>query len=213
MSRPSRIPWRKSSDGFEGSPYSVYATEFVAWFANLAAMLIPALLSLVVVANVVAQASQNSPQAVSAPAPVEGPLNSGACMDSSRAVPQVLQAPVLRSTQIVRIDKVESTQTMLTGEVIGYLYTLQDGTTWLGQRAPDYMSAADARAINQVLASTHLPEQHVNSFPPQARYGVPTKLPQYFRVQIPPAAPEGLQIELVPCVAWPPGRELPDPSL
>jgi hypothetical protein len=163
-------------------------------------MLIPALLSVVIA------------QMTSMPA-AEEPLNSGACLDSARAVPQVLQPPVLRSTQVVGIDKILSTQTMIAREVIGYLYTLQDGTTWLGQRSSDYVSAADAAAINQVLASTHMPGQKVTSFPPQSRYGVPTKAAQYFRVQIPPAALAGLQIQLVPCVRWPAGRALPDPSL
>jgi hypothetical protein len=163
-------------------------------------MLIPAFLSFVL-----AQMASASP--------AEEPLNSGACLDSPRAVPQVLQPPVLRSTEIVRIDKIESTQTMIDHQIIGCLYTLADGTTWLGQRAPDYMSSADAAAVNQVLASTHVPNQKVTSFPPQSRYGMPTKAAQFFRVQIPPAAPAGLQIEIVPCVWWPAGRALPDPSL
>jgi hypothetical protein len=163
-------------------------------------MLIQALLSVVIA------------QMTSLPA-TEEPLNSGACLDSGRAVPQVLQPPVLRSMQIVRIDKIVSTQTMIDAEIIGYLYTLQDGTTWLGQRSPDYVSAADAEAVNEVLGSTHLPNQKVTSFPPQSRYGVPTKEAQYFRVQIPSAALAGLQIQLVPCVVWPAGRALPDPSL
>jgi hypothetical protein len=76
------------------------------------------------------------------------------------------------------------------------------------------MSAADAGAINRVLASTHLPGQNISAFPPTMRYGVPTKNPRtFFRVQIPDAAQLGLQIQLVPCVVWPPGRQLPDPRL
>ncbi|MDP9110320.1 MAG: hypothetical protein M3M96_01620, partial [Candidatus Eremiobacteraeota bacterium] len=94
---------------------------------------------------------------VSAPAVAPALLNNGACMDSPRAVPQALQPPAVRSMQIVRIDKVVSTSSLLQSEVIGYVYGLSDGSTWLGQRSPDYMSAAGARAINRVLASTHLP--------------------------------------------------------
>lgn len=140
-------------------------------------------------------------------------LNNGACMDSPRAVPLVLQPPAVRSMQIVRIDKIVSTSSMLSNEVIGYLYTLQDGSSWLGQRSPDYMSAADARQINQVLASTHLPAESATAFPPQMRMGVATKYQQYFKVNIPPAAYEGLQIQVQPCVAWPSGRALPDPKM
>jgi len=140
-------------------------------------------------------------------------LNNGACMDSPRAVPLALQPPAVRSMQIVRIDKVVSTSSMMPGEVIGYLYTLQDGTTWLGQRTSDYMSAADATAINQVLASTHQPGQQISAFPPQMRLGVATKYQQFFRVTIPAAALESLNIRLDPCVAWPAGRPLPDPAM
>ncbi len=124
-----------------------------------------------------------------------------------------LQPPAVRSQQIVRIDKIVSTQTNLQSEVIGYVYTLQDGTTWLGQRSSDYMSAAAARAINQVLASTHMPNEHITAFPPTMRYGVATKYQEFFRVEIPAAAFAGLQIQLDPCVAWPPGRQLPDPQV
>lgn len=134
-------------------------------------------------------------------------------MDSPRAVPLVLQPPAVRSMQIVRIDKVVSTSSLLSNEVIGYLYTLQDGSSWLGQRSPDYMSAAGARQMNQVLASTHLPGEKVAEFPPTMRYGVATKFQQFFKVSIPQAAYEGLQIQLVPCVAWPGGRALPDPKI
>jgi hypothetical protein len=115
--------------------------------------------------------------------------------------------------QVVRIDKVVSTASMMPNQVIGFLYTLQDGTSWLGQRSADYMSAADARQINQVLASTHQPGQNVNAFPPAMRYGVATKYQQFFKVSIPPASYEGLQIQLAPCVVWPSGRSLPDPKM
>ena len=140
-------------------------------------------------------------------------LNNGACMDSPRSVPLALQPPAVRSMQIVRIDKVVSTSSMMPGEVIGYLYTLQDGTTWLGQRTSDYMSGADARAINQVLASTHQPDQQITAFPPQTKLGVATKYQQFFRVTIPAAALSNLDIELDSCVAWPTGRALPDPTM
>jgi hypothetical protein len=147
------------------------------------------------------------------PAPAAPPLENGACLDSARAVPQVLAQPVVRSMQIVRIDQVVSTATMTPGEILGFLYTTADGTTWLGQRTPNYMSPAAATAINQLLASTHLPNENVKEFPPQSRYGVATKYPQFFKVRIPPSAFGPLRVALVACVAWPPARPLPDPSM
>jgi hypothetical protein len=141
------------------------------------------------------------------------PLEDGPCLDSSRSVPRVIAAPVSRAMQIVRIDQVLSTATMMPGEIIGFLYTTQDGSTWLGERTAQYLSPADATAINEVLASTHLPSQTVNDFPPQSRYGVPTKLPRLFKVLIPPDAMAALHIQLAPCIVWPPGRPLPDPSM
>ncbi len=176
------------------------------------------LLSAMLGAQTIAQASPTSaPAAPAAPAatvPI-GPdtLNNGACMDSPRAVPLVLQPPSVRSMQVVRIDKIVSTASLLKDETIGFLYTLQDGSTWIGQRTPDYMSAADARAANQILASTHLPDQAVTAFPPQSKFGVATKYQQYFKISLPQAALEGLQVRLEPCVAWPAGRELPDPHM
>jgi hypothetical protein len=146
------------------------------------------------------------------PAPVQM-LENGPCLDSPRPVPRVLQPPVERSGQVVRIDKVQSTATLLTGEVIGFLYTLADGSTWLGQRTNRYMSGADASAINQVLAITHMPGDNVSEFPPQMIHGIATKYTQFFRVQIPGATLSTLQIQLVPCVVWPPGRPLPDPMM
>ena len=140
-------------------------------------------------------------------------LNNGACMDSPRPVPEVLQPPIVRSTQITRIDKVTSTATMLYGQVIGFLYTLGDGSTWLSQRSSDYMSAASASAINRVLAATHMPDQPISAFPPAMKYGVATKYEEYFRVQIPATAMTSLQIRLDPCVAWPVGVSLPDPAM
>lgn len=144
---------------------------------------------------------------------MQQPLESGACLDSPRPVPKALVSPAMRGTQLVRIDAVVSTSTMMPGEVIGFLYTTADGTTWLGQRSPDYMSPADATAINTVLASTHVPSVTVNAFPPQTRYGVPTRLPQFFIVRIPPGAIGPLRISLVPCVIWPGSRPLPDPVM
>ena len=141
------------------------------------------------------------------------PLENGACLDSLRPVPKVLQAPVTRAMQIVRIDEVVSTATMTPNEIIGFLYTLQDGSTWLGQRTADYQSAAEATAINRVLASTHVPGYTVSEFPPKSVYGVPTKHPQIFRVNVPQDALGPLQIQMAPCVVWPPTRPLPDPSM
>ncbi len=154
------------------------------------------------------------PAAPTAAAPLSpDTLNTGPCMDSTRAVPQVLQAPIVNATQIVRIDKLVSTASNMQNETIGFLYTLQDGSTWLGQRSADYMSPAGARAINRVLASTHMPDQTVSAFPPTMKYGVATKYQQFFKVQIPATALDPLQVQLVSCVAWPAGRALPDPSM
>jgi hypothetical protein len=141
------------------------------------------------------------------------PLETGACLDSIRAVPKVLQPPASRAMQVVRIDLVLSTATMMPGEIVGFLYTTSDGSTWLGQRTSDYQSAADATAINRVLSATHVPGYNVTGFPPTTVYGVPTKHPQVFRVQIPADAYQALRITLAPCVIWPAGRPLPDPSL
>ena len=98
--------------------------------------------------------------------------------------------------QIVRIDLVLSTATMMPGEIIGFLYTTEDGSTWLGQRTADYQSAADATAINRVLAATHVPGYNVTGFPPRDVYGVPTKHPQLFRVQVPAEALAALRIQI-----------------
>ncbi len=170
---------------------------------------------LLTVANLVTP--QQVPQATPLPmqpAPATADvLNTGPCLDSPRSVPAVLQLPAVRATQIVRIDKIVATSTLLQGEVIGFLYTLQDGTTWLGERTPDYMSAAGARAINLVLASTHMPSQAISAFPPTMRFGVATHYQEFFRVEIPPTADQGLRIEIDPCVAWPAARQLPDPAM
>lgn len=152
------------------------------------------------------------PQAVPAAGSMP-PLQNGACLDSARAVPRVLAPPLTRGMQIVRIDQVVSTSTMMPGEIVGFLYTTQNGSTWLGERSAQYMSPADATAINLVLASTHAPEQNVSTFPPQTRYGVATHSPQLFHVVIPPDALNVLHVQITPCVAWPADRPLPDPAL
>lgn len=154
----------------------------------------------------VAQAAQPAGSALE-------PLGAGACLDGPRPVPRVLQAPVAAANQVVRIDKVVSTASMMPGEVIGFLYTLHDGSTWLGQRTQAYMSGAGAAQINKVLASTHMPGANVNGFPPEMKHGVATKYTQYFKVEIVPTAMETLRIELEPCVVWPAGRALPDPQM
>ena len=167
--------------------------------------------AIVLAAVTLAQAS--APPAAPAPGTALEPLPTGPCLDSTRPVPRVLQPPVTRSNQIVRIDRVVSTATMMPGETIGFLYTLEDGSTWLGQRTQPYMSGAAAGQMNQVLASTHLPGQKANEFPPQMIHGVATKYAQFFKVQIVPSALEAVRIELEPCVVWPSGRPLPDPRM
>jgi hypothetical protein len=147
------------------------------------------------------------------PAASSVPLEEGPCLDSARSVPRVIASPVSRGMQIVRIDQVVSTATMMPGQVIGFLYTTQDGSTWLGERTAQYMSPASATAVNQVLSSTHNPMQNVKAFPPQSHYGVPTKSPQLFRISLPQNAMGPLRIQLSPCVAWPAGRPLPDPMM
>jgi hypothetical protein len=111
----------------------------------------------------------------------------------------------------VKIDKVVSTSSLIDGEVIGYVYTRQDGTTWLGQRKQDFMSAADSQAINAVFASTHMPTATITQFPPVRRFGVKTNYTEIFQVQIPATAMDPLHIRLDPCVAWPTGVALPNP--
>lgn len=137
-------------------------------------------------------------------------LNNGPCLDSAKAVPQALFG-VGPTAAIVRIDKVVSTSTMIDGETIGYLYTRQDGTTWLGQRAQQYMSAADSAAINALFASTHLPGASTVQFPPARLYGVKTNYAEIFQVHLPEIAAGPLQVRLDPCVAWPDGTPLPAP--
>ena len=148
-----------------------------------------------------------------APGAALQPLETGPCLDSGRPVPRLLQPPTVRGNQIVRIDRVVSTATMMPGQVIGFLYVLQDGSTWLGQRTQLYMSAGAAGQMNQILSSTHMPAQNVKEFPPQTIHGVATKYSQFFKVQIVPSALETLRIVLEPCVVWPAGRPLPDPQM
>jgi hypothetical protein len=137
-------------------------------------------------------------------------LNGGACLDSPKSVPQGLFGTD-PSSAIVRIDKVVSTQSMIDGQIIGYLYTRQDGTTWLGQRAQQYMSAVGSAAVNTVLTSTHMPGAKTTEFPPEKVYGVKTNYSEIFQVKLPPAAFQPLNIRLDPCVAWPAGMALPNP--
>ncbi|MHB8140658.1 MAG: hypothetical protein ACYDA5_03255 [Vulcanimicrobiaceae bacterium] len=169
--------------------------------------------------SLVAQVSPAMPASTPTPIPLAAPIpgsatvfNNGPCLDS-RPVPKVLQPPITQPMQIVGIEKVVSTATMTQGEVIGFLYTLADGTTWFGQRAQQYMSAADAGQANQVLASTHLPSDPVTAFPPQTKYGVKTKYQEFFQVRIPAAALAPLQVSLESCVAWPANQPLPDPAM
>jgi hypothetical protein len=176
--------------------------------ANQSGMLSALLLSVIMLAQ-----AAPLPAAQPAPGTALEPLDSGACLDSPRPVPRVLQPPLVQANQIERIDKVVSTASMMPGEVLGFLYTLQDGSTWLGQRTQAYMSGAAAAQINQVLASTHLPGERVNAFPPQMIHGVATKYQQFFKVKIVPSALETLRIALEPCVVWPAGRPLPDPVM
>ncbi|HEV3091033.1 MAG TPA: hypothetical protein VGX91_06250 [Candidatus Cybelea sp.] len=144
---------------------------------------------------------------------MQPPLENGACLDSPRPVPKALEHPVSRAMQVVRIDQVVSTATMTPGQIIGFLYTTEGNGTWLGERSNEYSSPAGAKEINTVLAATHVTGVADNAFPPQSRYGVPTKYPQLFRVNLPPDAMNVLRITLVPCVVWPSSRPLPDPSL
>jgi hypothetical protein len=173
-------------------------------------MLALATFFLMILANTVAQAP---PPGAPPAAAMQSPLEEGPCLDSARMVPRVLAKPVSRGMQIVRIDQVLSTATMMPGSIVGFLYTTQDGSTWLGERTARYTSPADATAINQVLAATHTSTKNVTAFPPETHYGVETKPPQLFAVRIPQDAFAALRIQLAPCVVWPAGRPLPDPTM
>ena len=173
---------------------------------------------LILAANLqVAQGSTPAP--ASTTAPIASPSGAtefidtrGPCLESARQVPNVIGEPVDRSSEIVRIDKVLSNATYTPNQIIGFLYTRQDGKTFLGMRSPLYTSAASAQELNQVLASTHAPGVTETGFPPQTRLGVKTGYAQFFEVKIPPNAFSALQIRLDPCVVWPAGRPLPDPA-
>jgi hypothetical protein len=177
-------------------------------------MLAPFILSALIAAQAAPGQTLSTPmQLAQLQSPSQQTLESGSCLDAPRPVPRVLMPPIERSMQVVRIDRVVSTATMLPGETIGYLYTLADGSTWLGQRANQYMSGAAATQMNQVLSITHMPGQNVSTFPPQMRNGIATKYTQFFRVQVSQTSMSTLQIVLLPCVAWPAGRPLPDPAM
>jgi hypothetical protein len=177
-------------------------------------MLAPFFLSALIAAQAAPGQTLATPmQIAQLEAPSQQTLESGACLDAPRPVPRVLMKPVERSMQVVRIDRVVSTASMMPNETIGYLYTLADGSTWLGQRTQDYMSSAAATQMNQVLSITHQAGQNVSQFPPQTREGIPTKYTQFFRVQIAQTSLSTLRVVLLPCVAWPAGRPLPDPSM
>ncbi len=161
-------------------------------------------------ALIIAQAG--NPAATPAPTASGYVDTRGPCLDSPRQGPQVIDMPVSRDGEVVRIDKVVSQATFTPNEVIGFLYTRQDGRTYLGTRTDQYTSPASAGEINAVLASTHAPGIAQTAFPPQTRLGVPTKFTQFFAVKIPGDALIALQIRLDPCVIWPAGRPLPDPG-
>jgi len=165
------------------------------------------------ISSLVLAAALSAPLTAAQTAPPADILNNGPCLDSPRSVPQSLQPPAVRATQIVRIDKVVSTSTMTAGETIGFLYTLEDGSTWLGQRTTQYVSPADAQQINQLLGSTHLPTSNVTEFPPQTKLGVKTNYLQYFQIKLPAGAADALSVRIDPCVAWPSTRPLPDPTV
>ena len=161
-------------------------------------------------ALIVAQAGP--PATTATPTPAGFVDTRGPCLDSAKQVPNVIDNPNTRDSEIVRIDKVVSQATFTPGEVIGFLYTRQDGKTYLGMRTAQYTSPASAQELNAVLASTHAPGISETAFPPQTRLGVPTKFSQFFEVKLVPDALTALQIRLDPCVVWPAGRALPDPG-
>ncbi len=96
-------------------------------------------------------------QQATGPMPAQPPLNSGYCLDSLRQVPKVIVAPVATGAQIVRIDLILSTASLTPNEVIGFLYTTEDGShvarsahrrLSVGRRRNGHQSGAggDARA-------------------------------------------------------------------
>ncbi|MBV8688508.1 MAG: hypothetical protein JOZ59_00245 [Candidatus Eremiobacteraeota bacterium] len=154
----------------------------------------------------------SSAQIAQAPTVAQTVDTRGPCLDSPKSVPNVLGDPFERSSEIVRIDKVVSTRTMMANEVIGFVYTRQDGKTYLGTRSAQYTSPGSAAQLNAVLASTHAPDVKETAFPPQSRLGVKTSGPPFLGVHIPPNAMEPLGIRLDPCVSWPTASALPDPT-
>jgi len=153
-----------------------------------------------------------SAQIAQAPtAPSQTIANRGPCLDSPKQVPNVIGQPFARESEIVRIDMVVSTRTFMPNEVIGFLYTRQDGQTYLGTRTTPYTSPAGAAQLNAVLASTHTPGTKTE-FPPETRMGVKTKGPPFMAVHIPSSSWGPLAIQVAPCVSWPSGAALPDPT-
>ena len=150
-------------------------------------------------------------------AQMEPPVSSyvdsrGPCLDSAKAVPGVLGEPNNQGSEVVRIDKLLSQATYTPQQIIGFLYTREDGKTYLGMRTLQYTSPASAQELNAVLASTRAPGTSETQFPPQTKLGVATRYTQFFEVKIPTASLKPLQIRLEPCVAWPASRPLPDPG-
>ncbi|MBV9736657.1 MAG: hypothetical protein JO177_00695 [Candidatus Eremiobacteraeota bacterium] len=153
-----------------------------------------------------------SAQIAQAPSIAQAVDTRGPCLDSPKSVPNVLGDPFERTSEVVRIDKIVSTRTLMPNEVIGFLYTRQDGKTYLGTRTAQYTSPASAAQLNAVLASTHNSDVKETAFPPQTRLGVKTSGPPFLGVKIPANAWEPLGIRIDPCVSWPSSSALPDPS-
>jgi hypothetical protein len=165
---------------------------------------------IVTLATLLAQATPSpSPAMQTLPAVLD---TRGPCLESTKQVPNVIGEPVAKDSEVVKIEKVVSLATYTPGQVIGFLYTRQDGKTFLGMRSLQYTSPASAQELNQVLASTHAPGVSETEFPPQTRLGVKTGYSQFFEVKLLAAAMDPLQVRLDPCVAWPAGRPLPDPA-
>ena len=205
----------RADDAAHHDECGIAGTEAAQQFRRrLAGMFALATFFLTALATTVAQVAAARPPPHAHRAPKQ-PLENGACLDSARAVPQVLQPPVSRAMQIVRIDEVVSTATMMPGEIIGFLYTTEDGSTWLGQRS-SRLHVAGRRDGDQPGAGRHAraAAKNVTGFPPQSRYGVATKYPQLLQGPDSARRPRSAaHSQLAPCVAWPPGRALPDPSM
>ncbi len=172
---------------------------------------------LTLASTIVAQVPAGSPTVpgpviTNAPVPPAIVDTRGPCLDSAKQVPNVVGEPAQRSSEIVRIDRVVSESAYTLNQIIGFLYTREDGKTYLGMRTSQYTSPASAQELNAVLASTRALGVSEIEFPPQTRLGVPTRYSQFFQVKIPPAAIDPLKIRLESCVAWPAGRALPEPA-